>query len=45
MLRYVSVSVGVCAAVPEAADNPAGLLEKSQKQLLIAKKSGRNQAA
>jgi diguanylate cyclase (GGDEF)-like protein/PAS domain S-box-containing protein len=45
VLRYVSVSVGVCAAVPEAADSPAGLLEKSQLQLQIAKKSGRNQAA
>src|ERR1700674_5926109 len=45
ILRYISVSVGVCAAVPEAVDSPAGLLEKSHKQLQIAKKSGRNQAA
>jgi diguanylate cyclase (GGDEF)-like protein len=45
VLRYVSVSVGVCTAVPDAADSPAGLLEKSQQQLQIAKKSGRNQAA
>jgi two-component system cell cycle response regulator len=45
VLRYVSVSVGVCAAVPEPADDPAGLLQKSQNQLQIAKKSGRNQAA
>ena len=45
VLRYVSVSVGVCAAVPDPADNPASLMEKSQKQLQIAKKSGRNQAA
>ena len=45
VLRYVSVSVGVSAAVPEAADSPSGLLERSQKQLQIAKKSGRNQAA
>jgi two-component system cell cycle response regulator len=45
VLRYVSVSVGVCAAVPDAADSPSGLLEKSQQQLQIAKKSGRNQAA
>ena len=45
ILRYISVSVGVCAAVPESADSPAGLVEKSQKQLQIAKKSGRNQAA
>jgi diguanylate cyclase (GGDEF)-like protein/PAS domain S-box-containing protein len=45
VLRYVSVSVGVCAAVPEPNDNPASLVEKSQKQLQTAKKSGRNQAA
>ncbi len=45
VLRYVSVSVGVCAAVPEPADDPGGLLQKSQSQLQIAKKSGRNQAA
>ncbi len=45
ILRYVSVSVGVCAAVPDSADSSAGLVEKSQKQLQIAKKSGRNQAA
>ena len=45
VLRYVSVSVGVCAAVPAAADNPSDLLHKCQQQLKIAKKSGRNQAA
>jgi diguanylate cyclase (GGDEF)-like protein/PAS domain S-box-containing protein len=45
ILRYISVSVGVCAAVPDSTDSPAGLVEKSQKQLQIAKKSGRNQAA
>jgi diguanylate cyclase (GGDEF)-like protein/PAS domain S-box-containing protein len=45
ILRYVSVSVGVCAAAPDSADSPAGLVEKSQQQLQIAKKSGRNQAA
>jgi len=45
VLRYVSVSVGVSAAVPDPADSPAGLLQKSQQQLQIAKKSGRNQAA
>jgi diguanylate cyclase (GGDEF)-like protein/PAS domain S-box-containing protein len=44
VLRYVSVSVGVCAAVPEAEEAPAGLLEKAQAQLQIAKKGGRNQA-
>jgi PleD family two-component response regulator len=31
--------------VPESADSPATLLERAQKQLQIAKKSGRNQAA
>jgi two-component system cell cycle response regulator len=45
VLRYISVSVGVSAAVPETSDSPAGLLEKSQLQLQVAKKSGRNQAA
>jgi diguanylate cyclase (GGDEF)-like protein/PAS domain S-box-containing protein len=47
VLRYVSVSVGVCAAVPDPADSdsPAALLQRSQAQLQIAKKSGRNQAA
>jgi PleD family two-component response regulator len=39
------VSVGVCAVVPDPAENAASLLEKSQKQLQTAKKSGRNQAA
>ena len=45
VLRYVSVSVGVSAAVPGAADSPDNLLQKSQQQLQIAKKAGRNQAA
>ncbi len=45
VLRYISVSVGVCAAVPGPDDNPAALLEKAQLQLKLAKKSGRNQAA
>jgi diguanylate cyclase (GGDEF)-like protein/PAS domain S-box-containing protein len=45
VLRYVSVSVGVCAAIPDPAENPASLVEKSQQQLQTAKKSGRNQAA
>jgi diguanylate cyclase (GGDEF)-like protein/PAS domain S-box-containing protein len=45
ILRYISVSVGVCACIPGAADSPANLLEKSQQQLQTAKKSGRNQAA
>jgi diguanylate cyclase (GGDEF)-like protein/PAS domain S-box-containing protein len=45
VLRYISVSVGVSAAVPTAADNPSALVQKAQQQLQIAKKSGRNQAA
>jgi len=45
VLRYVSVSVGVCAAVPGADDSPSSIVEKSQMQLKLAKKSGRNRAA
>ena len=45
VLRYVSVSVGVSAAVPSAKDEPAMLIEKSQRHLKLAKQSGRNQAA
>lgn len=45
VLRYMSVSVGVSAAVPDRDTQPATLLEKSQQQLKLAKKGGRNQAA
>jgi len=45
VLRYVSVSVGVSAIVPEQGIDPAALLEKSQQQLKLAKNAGRNQAA
>jgi diguanylate cyclase (GGDEF)-like protein/PAS domain S-box-containing protein len=45
VLRYISISVGVCAAVPGASDSPSDLLQKAQQQLQFAKKSGRNQAA
>jgi len=45
VLRYISISVGVSAMVPGAADSPSGLLQKSQQQLQLAKKAGRNQAA
>jgi diguanylate cyclase (GGDEF)-like protein/PAS domain S-box-containing protein len=45
ILRYVSVSVGVCAAIPGGEESPSTLVQKSQAQLQIAKKSGRNQAA
>jgi PleD family two-component response regulator len=45
VLRYISISVGVCAATPRAEDSPSGLLQLAQQQLQHAKKSGRNQAA
>ncbi|HEY2779926.1 MAG TPA: diguanylate cyclase [Steroidobacteraceae bacterium] len=45
VLRYISISVGVCSATPGAEDNPSDLLQKAQQQLQFAKKSGRNQAA
>jgi two-component system cell cycle response regulator len=45
VLRYVSVSVGVGAALPGADDEPSALLDNSQQQLKLAKKSGRNRAA
>jgi diguanylate cyclase (GGDEF)-like protein/PAS domain S-box-containing protein len=45
ILRYISISVGVCAAAPNAGDSPSNLLEKAQQQLQVAKKLGRNQAA
>ena len=45
VLRYVSVSVGVSAAIPGSKEEPAALIEKSQRHLKLAKQSGRNQAA
>ncbi len=45
VLRYVSISVGVAAAVPEPADTASDLLQKAYGQLRTAKSSGRNQAA
>src|ERR1700735_1844640 len=45
VLRYVSVSVGVSAMIPDPAENPATLVERAPKQLQTAKKPGRNQAA
>jgi diguanylate cyclase (GGDEF)-like protein/PAS domain S-box-containing protein len=45
VLRYISVSVGVCASIPGASESPSDLLQKAQQQLQFAKKSGRNQAA
>jgi diguanylate cyclase (GGDEF)-like protein/PAS domain S-box-containing protein len=45
VLRYISISVGVCAAIPDTTESPGTLLQKAQLQLQHAKKSGRNQAA
>ena len=45
VLRYISVSIGVCAAVPSAEESPGTLVEKSQLQLKVAKRLGRNRAA
>ena len=45
VLRYMSVSVGVCAVIPETEASPEALVEKSQLQLKIAKQLGRNRAA
>jgi len=45
VLRYISVSVGVCTAVPESEEGCDSLLQRAQAQLQQAKKSGRNQAA
>jgi two-component system cell cycle response regulator len=45
VLRYISISVGVCACTPGASDSPSDLLQRAQQQLQLAKKSGRNQAA
>jgi two-component system cell cycle response regulator len=45
VLRYISISVGVCASIPGASDSPSDLLQRAQQQLQFAKKSGRNQAA
>jgi diguanylate cyclase (GGDEF)-like protein/PAS domain S-box-containing protein len=45
VLRYVSISVGVAAAMPEVSDNSADLVQRARQQLEFAKKSGRNHAA
>lgn len=45
VLKYVSVSVGVATAVPDASTTAAELLDRSQSQLKQAKQAGRNQAA
>jgi diguanylate cyclase (GGDEF)-like protein/PAS domain S-box-containing protein len=45
VLRYVSVSVGVAACVPEHVDGPAVLVQQAGQQLQAAKRGGGNQAA
>jgi len=45
ILRYVSISVGVCSAVPQPSESPSMLVERSQQRLHFAKNAGRNQAA
>jgi len=45
ILRYISISVGVCAAVPQAEEGCEILLQRAQAQLQQAKRAGRNQAA
>ena len=45
ILRYVSVSVGVAATVPQADDESATLLDKARQRLAVAKETGRNRAA
>ncbi len=45
VLRYVSISVGAVAAVPQLNEEPATLLQAAALRLKIAKDSGRNQAA
>jgi len=45
ILRYISISVGVCAEVPKAEEGCEILLQRAQAQLQQAKRAGRNQAA
>ena len=45
VLRYISISVGVSALVPQSEDQPSSLVERSQQHLRLAKQAGRNQAA
>jgi diguanylate cyclase (GGDEF)-like protein/PAS domain S-box-containing protein len=45
ILRYVTISVGVAAAVPLADNDPSSLLAIAQSRLSAAKKAGRNRAA
>ncbi|HUX73169.1 MAG TPA: diguanylate cyclase [Steroidobacteraceae bacterium] len=46
VLRYMSVSVGSAAVVPESSEQqPASLLQRAQGQLTVAKQGGRNRAS
>src|SRR5258707_5767572 len=45
VLRYVSLSVGGCAVVPDPADSAESLLQNPRSNLPLVTKSGRNQAA
>ncbi len=43
--RYVTVSVGVAAAVPGPGEEPESLLERARERLMVAKATGRNRVA
>ena len=43
--RYLTVSVGVAAAIPGEGEDPAILLERARARLVAAKQSGRDQVA
>ena len=43
--RYLTVSVGVAAAIPGEGEDPAILLERARARLAAAKQSGRDQVA
>ena len=45
VLRYMSISVGVSVAIPNPGQSPEDLLLAARRQLDLAKKAGRNQAA
>jgi diguanylate cyclase (GGDEF)-like protein/PAS domain S-box-containing protein len=45
VLRYMSISVGVAVAIPEPDQVPLDRLVAARRQLDLAKKAGRNQAA
>lgn len=45
VLRYISISVGVSAVIPQPEEQASSLVERAQRQLQLAKQAGRNQAA